>query len=122
MRFEAVTRLVADLLTCTHDAPAPMRSSRTTRRMGRPIRFANDANRFALSEATDGAAAGRSIVFGVIVGTGTGGCMVIDGRVVTGVNAIAGEWGHNPLPAPLAEEVPGPPCYCGRTGCIETFL
>ena len=91
MRFEAVTRLVADLLTCTHDAPAPMRSSRTTRRMGRPIRFANDANRFALSEATDGAAAGRSIVFGVIVGTGTGGGMVIDGRVVTGVNAIAGE-------------------------------
>jgi fructokinase len=93
-----------------------------TRRMGRPIRFANDANCFALSEATDGAAAGASIVFGVIVGTGTGGGVVIDGRVVTGANAIAGEWGHNPLPAPLADELPGPRCYCGRTGCIETFL
>ena len=93
-----------------------------TRRMGRPIRFANDANCFALSEATDGAAAGASIVFGVIVGTGTGGGVVIDGCIVTGANAIAGEWGHNPLPAPLADELPGPPCYCGRTGCIETFL
>ena len=93
-----------------------------TARMGRPVRFANDANCFALSEATDGAAAGASIVFGVIVGTGTGGGVVIDGRVVTGANAIAGEWGHNPLPAPLADERPGPPCYCGRTGCIETFL
>ena len=91
-------------------------------RMGRPIRFANDANCFALSEATDGAAAGRSIVFGVIVGTGTGGGVVVDGRVVTGANAIAGEWGHNPLPAPRDDERPGPPCYCGRSGCIETFL
>ena len=93
-----------------------------TRRMGRPIRFANDANCFALSEATDGAAAGRSIVFGVIVGTGTGGGVVVDGRVVTGANAVAGEWGHNPLPAPRDDERPGPPCYCGRSGCIETFL
>jgi fructokinase len=92
------------------------------RLLGRPVRFANDANCFALSEAVDGAAAGVSAVFGVIVGTGTGGGVVINGRVVTGANAIAGEWGHNPLPAPGADEWPGPPCYCGRTGCIETFL
>jgi len=92
------------------------------RLLGRPVRFANDANCFALSEATDGAAAGADVVFGVIVGTGTGGGVVIGGRVVTGANAIAGEWGHNPLPAPLDDERPGPPCYCGRSGCIETFL
>ncbi|MBI3401240.1 MAG: ROK family protein [Acidobacteria bacterium] len=92
------------------------------RRIERPVRFANDANCFALSEATDGAAAGASVVFGVIVGTGTGGGVVIDGRVVTGANAIAGEWGHNPLPAPRDDERPGPACYCGRSGCIETFL
>ncbi|MBI3493542.1 MAG: ROK family protein, partial [Acidobacteria bacterium] len=83
------------------------------RLLDRPVRFANDANCFALSEATDGAAAGASIVFGVIIGTGTGGGVVIDGRVVTGANAIAGEWGHNPLPAPRDDERPGPPCYCG---------
>lgn len=91
-------------------------------RLGRQIRLANDANCFALSEATDGAAAGAAIVFGVIVGTGTGGGIVVNGRVLTGANAIAGEWGHNPLPAPADEERPGPACYCGRRGCIETFL
>ncbi len=92
------------------------------RLLGRPVRFANDANCFALSEATDGAAAGASVVFGVIIGTGTGGGVVVDRRVHTGANAIAGEWGHNPLPAPKDDERPGPPCYCGRSGCIETFL
>jgi fructokinase len=91
-------------------------------RLERPVRLANDANCFALSEATDGAAAGEPVVFGVILGTGVGGGLVVNGRVVTGANAIAGEWGHNPLPWPEAGEWPGPPCYCGRTGCIETFL
>jgi fructokinase len=92
------------------------------RRLSRPVRLANDANCFALSEAKDGAGAGASVVFGVIVGTGTGGGLVVEGKVVSGANGIAGEWGHNPLPWPRAEEWPGPPCYCGRTGCIETFL
>ena len=92
------------------------------RLLPRPLRFANDANCFALSEASDGAAAGARVVFGVIVGTGVGGGLVIDGRVWTGPNAIAGEWGHNPLPWPADGERPGPPCYCGKTGCIETFL
>src|SRR5438093_3206989 len=92
------------------------------RLLDRPIRFDNDANCFALSEATDGAAAGAAVVFGVILGTGVGGGVVVDGRVVRGANAIAGEWGHNPLPAPRDDERPGPPCYCGRRGCIETFL
>ena len=91
-------------------------------RLGRDVRCANDANCFAVSEAVDGAAAGARAVFGVIVGTGTGGGIVVDGRVVTGANAIAGEWGHNPLPWPREGEWPGPACYCGRTGCIETFL
>ncbi|HKS89227.1 MAG TPA: ROK family protein [Stellaceae bacterium] len=90
--------------------------------LGRPARFANDANCFALSEAKDGAAAGCATVFGVILGTGVGGGIVTDGRILVGANAIAGEWGHNPLPAPTPEEVPGPCCYCGRRGCIETFL
>ncbi len=88
----------------------------------RPVRIANDANCFALSEATDGEAAGAAVAFGVIVGTGTGAGIVVDGRVVTGANAIAGEWGHNPLPWPHDDERPGPTCYCGRHGCIETFL
>jgi fructokinase len=88
----------------------------------RPLRFANDANCFALSEASDGAAAGASCVFGVIIGTGTGGGVVVNGQVLTGVNAIGGEWGHNPLPGPLVDELPGPACYCGHYGCIETFL
>jgi fructokinase len=92
------------------------------RALGRPVRFANDANCFVLSEAVDGAAAGCACVFGVILGTGVGGGVVIDGRIVVGANAIAGEWGHNPLPAPQADELPGPLCYCGRRGCIETFL
>ena len=92
------------------------------RRLNRPVRFANDANCFALSEATDGAGAGAAIVFGVIVGTGTGGGVVVNGHVVTGANLIAGEWGHNPLPAPRNDERPGPLCYCGRSGCIEVFL
>lgn len=91
-------------------------------RLGRPVRVANDANCFTLSEATDGAGAGAGIVFGVILGTGVGGGLAIDGRVIVGANAIAGEWGHNPLPWPDAEERPGPPCHCGRRGCIETFL
>jgi fructokinase len=91
-------------------------------RLGRDVRCGNDANCFALSEAVDGAAAGAAVVFGVIIGTGTGGGVVVNGRVVTGANAIGGEWGHNPMPWPSAEEWPGPPCYCGRTGCIETFL
>ncbi len=92
------------------------------RLLGRPIRFANDANCFALSEATDGAAAGAEVVFGVILGTGTGGGVVVRGQVLTGPNAVAGEWGHNPLPWPSPQELPGPPCYCGKSGCIETYL
>jgi fructokinase len=92
------------------------------RALGRPVRVANDANCFALSEATDGAGAGASVVFGVIVGTGVGGGVVVDGRVLVGANAVAGEWGHNALPWPDGTEWPGPPCYCGRCGCIEVFL
>jgi fructokinase len=91
-------------------------------RLGREVRIANDANCFAVSEATDGAAAGARVVFGVIVGTGTGGGIVVDGKAVTGPNQVAGEWGHNPMPWPNDDEWPGPACYCGRTGCIETFL
>ncbi len=90
--------------------------------LGRSIRVANDANCFALSEATDGAARGADTVFGVILGTGTGGGVVVNGRVLEGRHRIAGEWGHNPLPWPQDGEHPGRPCYCGRTGCIETFL
>ena len=90
--------------------------------LGRPVRFANDANCFALSEAIDGAGAGQGTVFGVILGTGVGGGIAIGGRILVGANAIAGEWGHNPLPAPEPDELPGPPCYCGRSGCIESFL
>lgn len=93
-----------------------------SRALARPVRLANDANCFALSEATDGAAAGAAVVFGVIIGTGTGGGVVVNGRVIGGANAIAGEWGHNPMPAPADDERPGPACYCGRSGCIETFL
>ena len=86
------------------------------------MRLANDANCFALSEARDGAGAGARVVFGVILGTGTGGGVVVDGQVLTGCNAIAGEWGHNALPRPHGDEWPGPRCYCGRTGCVELFL
>jgi fructokinase len=92
------------------------------RRLARQVRLANDANCLAVSEATDGAAAGAHLVFGVILGTGTGAGIAIDGHVLTGANAIGGEWGHNPLPWPTDEERPGPACYCGRHGCIETFL
>jgi fructokinase len=92
------------------------------RALGREVRMANDANCFAVSEASDGAAKGCAIVFGVILGTGVGGGIVIDGRPLTGAQAIAGEWGHNPLPQPTDDERPGPKCYCGRVGCIETWL
>ena len=92
------------------------------RTLARPVRLANDANCFALSEAADGAGAGAGIVFGVILGTGVGGGVVVEGRPLVGRNAIAGEWGHNPLPWPRDDERPGPACYCGRHGCIETFL
>jgi fructokinase len=91
-------------------------------RLGSGVLIENDANCFALSEAVDGAGAGASLVFGVILGTGVGGGLVIDGRIVTGANAIAGEWGHNRLPTEAPEELPGPACYCGRRGCIETYL
>jgi fructokinase len=93
-----------------------------TAAIGQPLRFANDANCLAVSEAVDGAAAGAEVVFGVILGTGVGGGIVAHGRPLTGANAIAGEWGHNPLPWPDDDERPGPACYCGRRGCIETFL
>jgi fructokinase len=88
----------------------------------RPVRIANDANCFAVSEATDGAAAGAEIVFGVIIGTGTGGGICVNGRPLVGANAIGGEWGHNPLPWPHTDELPGAKCYCGQYGCIETWL
>ncbi|MEX2628822.1 MAG: ROK family protein [Tistlia sp.] len=91
-------------------------------RLGRPVRVENDANCFALSEASDGAAAGAATVFGVILGTGVGGGLVVGGRPLPGRDGIAGEWGHNPLPWPRDDERPGPSCYCGRAGCIETFL
>jgi fructokinase len=92
------------------------------RALDRPVRFANDANCLALSEATDGAAAGAPIVFGVILGTGVGGGVVVRGDVLIGANAVSGEWGHNMLPWPHDDEWPGEACYCGRSGCIETWL
>ena len=91
-------------------------------RLQRPVRLANDANCFAVSEAADGGGRGYDSVFGVILGTGVGGGIVIDGKPRTGRNAIAGEWGHTPLPWQAVDEYPGVPCYCGRCGCIETFL
>jgi fructokinase len=91
-------------------------------RLGREIRVMNDADCFALSEASDGAAAGAHVVFGVIIGTGVGGGIVVNGQVLPGANLIAGEWGHNPLPWMEADEFPGPSCYCGRTGCIEMWV
>lgn len=90
--------------------------------LNRTVRLANDANCFALSEASDGAGREFDVVFGVILGTGVGGGIVVNGQVLTGHNAIAGEWGHNPLPWPEPADLPGPLCYCGRTGCIETHL
>src|ERR1035437_4999439 len=92
------------------------------RALGRPVRCANDANCLAVSEATDGAAAGAGLVFAVILGTGCGGGIAVDGTVHVGPNGVAGEWGHNPLPWATAAEFPGPPCYCGRRGCIETWI
>jgi len=92
------------------------------RRLGREVRVANDATGCALSAATDGAAAGAGVVFGVILGTGVGGGIVAHGRILEGVNAIGGEWGHNPLPLPAGADLPLPECYCGRKGCIETYL
>jgi len=92
------------------------------RLLGREVRFANDANCFALSEAADGAAKGARIVFGAILGTGVGGGIVVDGQAIAGANSIAGEWGHNSLPWPASDEIPGPRCGCGRDGCIEAFL
>jgi fructokinase len=91
-------------------------------KLGRELRFENDANCFALSEALDGAARGPSVVFGAILGTGVGGGIVVDGKVLRGHNGIGGEWGHTPLPWLRAEEHPGPACYCGRAGCIEQFV
>ena len=90
--------------------------------LGREVRIENDANCFALSEAIDGAGKGARSVFGVILGTGVGGGIVLDGEVLIGRNAIAGEWGHNPLPLPNDADLPLPACYCGRSGCIETYL
>lgn len=92
------------------------------RLLDRPVRLANDANCFTLSEATDGAAASGDVVFGVILGTGCGAGIAVDRRILAGPNAVAGEWGHNPMPWPGPGEWPGRPCYCGRSGCIETFL
>jgi fructokinase len=88
----------------------------------RPLRFANDADCFTLSEATDGAARAAAVVFGVILGTGTGGGICVNGKLLAGPNAITGEWGHNPLPWPRADELPGRACYCGKRGCIETWV
>jgi fructokinase len=91
-------------------------------RLRRRVRLMNDANCFALSEAADGAAAGAPIVFGVILGTGVGAGVVVDGKCLIGVNQIAGEWGHNSLPWPSIDELPGPRCYCGKEGCIEAWI
>jgi fructokinase len=91
-------------------------------RLGRPVRMMNDANCFALSEAADGAAAGAHVVFGVILGTGVGGGIVVGNECLVGANSLAGEWGHDPLPWMTREEFPGPSCYCGRCGCIEAWL
>ena len=90
--------------------------------LGRPLRLANDANCLAMSEAADGAGAGARTVFAAILGTGVGGGIVVDRTLLVGANAIAGEWGHNPLPLPTADDLPLPACYCGRAGCIETWL
>jgi fructokinase len=150
--YEAIVRAVAELarsierevgVECTVGVGTPgaispasglLKNSNTVCLNGRPldrdlsaalaraVRVANDADCFALSEASDGAASGRAIVFGVIAGTGTGGGVVVNGAIVRGPNAITGEWGHNPLPWPADAERPGPACYCGKFGCIETWL
>lgn len=105
--------------TCLNDQPLQQDLEQA---LQRPVRLSNDANCFALSEATDGAAAKSPVVFGVILGTGVGGGIVINGQLLEGLNSIAGEWGHNPLPPANRQEIPGPSCYCGRHGCIETWL
>jgi len=115
----ATGRLQNSNSTCLNDQPL---LQDLEQRLQRPLRMANDANCFALSEATDGAAASASSVFGVIIGTGTGAGVVINGQVLQGANGIAGEWGHNPLPWPEDKELPGNQCYCGKRGCLETFL
>ena len=92
------------------------------RALARPVRLENDANCFALSEASDGAAAGAEVVFGAILGTGCGGGVVVRGKTIEGVNGIAGEWGHTPLPWPRPEEYPGNQCWCGRGSCLETWI
>jgi fructokinase len=145
--IEAVFTIVADLertvgargtvgvgIPGTISATGLVKNANSTWLLGRPlkadldarlaceVRIANDANCFAVSEAADGAAAGADVVFGVIVGTGTGAGITVHGRILTGPNGIAGEWGHNPLPWADDDEVPGPSCYCGKHGCIETFL
>ena len=91
-------------------------------RLDRPVRLANDANCLALSEAVDGAAAGKDVVFAVIVGTGCGGGLAVGGRLIGGANGVAGEWGHTSLPWPTADEAPGPACWCGQRGCLETWV
>ncbi len=136
--IEAETGNKGSIGICTPGALSPvtglMRNSNSVCMNGKPvytdlqnllqreIRIANDANCFALSEAIDGVAKDAAVVFGVIIGTGTGGGVVIDKKVLVGPNAIAGEWGHNPLPWPQDVELPGPECYCGKHGCIETWL
>lgn len=104
---------------CLNGKPLP---ADLVQHLGKPVFIENDANCFALSEATDGAGAGGASVFGVILGTGAGGGWVIHGRLHTGVNGIAGEWGHNPLPRASGETRPARPCYCGRVDCIETYV
>src|SRR5436190_3968493 len=141
--LEAVASLVAEIGPGTVGVGIPGALSRSTglvknanstwltgkplkqdleRLLGREVRLDNDANCFALSEAIDGAGEGAHVVFGVILGTGVGGGLVVDRRVIVGRNAIAGEWGHNPLPLPSGADLPLPHCYCGRYGCIETYL
>ncbi len=105
--------------TWLNGRPLPQDLSRA---MAREVRLANDANCLAVSEATDGAARGRKVVFGVILGTGCGGGVALDGVVHSGPNGVGGEWGHNPLPWANADETPGPDCYCGRQGCIESWV
>ena len=92
------------------------------RKLGRAVRVENDANCFTLSEASDGAGTGYRLVFGIILGTGCGGGIAVDGRVHRGPHGVAGEWGHNPLPWPNPDEYPGPACWCGQRGCLETFV
>jgi predicted NBD/HSP70 family sugar kinase len=115
----ATHRLRNSNSTCLNGRPL---KEDVERALGREIRIANDANCFALSESIDGAGRGAPVVFGVILGTGVGGGIVIGGRVIEGANAIAGEWGHNALPWAGQDELPGPACYCGKAGCIEMFL